>query len=53
VSPEELIALLEAFSVLDDVFTEDDAFSKARVGMGRLYRAWKEARKVLDPEFRD
>lgn len=45
--------LLEAFSVMDDVFTEDDAFSepKIKMGMGRMYRAWVDCRRALDPEF--
>lgn len=43
----------ELFAEVDDVFTEDDALSpeKRQMGMGRLYRAWKKARKELDPDF--
>lgn len=39
--------LLELFSVVDDVFTEADAFNadKRRQGYGRIYRAWKKTRK--------
>jgi hypothetical protein len=47
-----LLALLELFSVVDDVFTEDDAFDRARLstGLGRIYRAWKNTRKELGGE---
>ena len=45
--------LLEFFSVATDVFTEDNALSpEARQkSLGRLYRAWKDAMSVLDPQF--
>jgi len=31
------------------VFTEDDVFDRCKVsmGLGRIYRAWKQARKEL------
>lgn len=50
---EVQLALLELFAVVDDVFTEDDCFDEAKIRMGyaRMYRAWKEARPVLDPGF--
>lgn len=50
-SHEELLAMLALFSVADDVFTEDDAFQKKAISLGRIYRAWKDARTVLDPLF--
>ena len=42
--------LLEMFSVVDDVFTEERAMAPENIhkGMGRIYRSWKEARKELD-----
>lgn len=45
--------LLEMFSVLDDVFTEEDAFSneKIKTSLGRIYRAWKKVRTIMDPDF--
>ena len=45
--------LLELFSTLDDTFTEDDALSpeKRQMTVGRVYRAWKDARLAMDPEF--
>lgn len=48
------LALLSAFAMLDDVFTEDDAFDepKKKIGFGRLYEEWKRCRGVLDPEFK-
>jgi hypothetical protein len=41
------------FALLDDVFTEDDAFSNEKIkkGMGRLYREWKRIRTLMDPDF--
>lgn len=47
--------LLELFSVVDDVFTEDDALSaeKRQMSLGRIYRGWKECRAALDPDFDD
>ena len=47
--------LLELFAVVDDVFTEDEAFApeNLRAGLGRIYRQWKKSRKVLDPDFAD
>jgi hypothetical protein len=56
-SNEELmqaqLALLSMFAMCDDVFTEDDALSKAkrRMSLGRIYEEWKRCRKVLDPKF--
>ena len=49
------LPLLEMFADLDSVFTEDDALSadKRQVSLGRCYRAWKSARKQLDPEYRE
>lgn len=44
--------LLDLFSVLDAVFTEDDALTvHKQVSLGRCYEAWKRARKLLDPDF--
>jgi hypothetical protein len=45
----EARALVELFSVVNDVFTEPDAFEPAQraIGFGRTYRAWKRARRVL------
>jgi hypothetical protein len=50
---ELLICLLEHFFAADDVFTETDAFdqNKLRMSYGRLYRAWKQTRLLIDPEF--
>jgi hypothetical protein len=47
------LALLSLFAVVDDVFTEDDALSKAkrRMSLGRCYEEWKRCRAVLDPTF--
>lgn len=41
------------FSVLDDVFEEEDAFSheKIKTSLGRIYREWKRIRTILDPDF--
>lgn len=46
-------ALLDLFSVLDAIFTEDDALSpaKRKMSLGRAYESWKRCRAVLDPEF--
>lgn len=46
------LALLELFSVCEDVFTEDQAFSreKINVSLGRIYRSYKEARKLMMQE---
>lgn len=44
-------ALLGLFAMVDDVLTEPDAFENTRTGMGRIYREWKAARAILDPEF--
>lgn len=42
--------LLELFSVLDAVFTEDDALTlHKQVSLGRCYEAWQRARAALDP----
>ena len=47
--------LLELAAVVDDVFTETDAFdpTKLRAGQGRIYRAWKAYRVAVDPNFKD
>lgn len=44
-----MMLLLELYSVVDDVFTEEDAFERAKLHMslGRIYRAWKTARHEL------
>lgn len=49
-----LLLLLELFADVNDVFTETDAMSqeKLRMGMGRMYRAWKRVCIALDPDFR-
>lgn len=41
--------LLELFSVVDDVFTEDGAFKSPamRQGFGRIYRQWKQTREAF------
>lgn len=46
-------ALLSLFAMIDAVFTEDDALSKAkrRMSLGRCYEEWKRCRKVLDRKF--
>lgn len=48
-----LLPYYELASVLDDVFTEPDALSveKRKMTTGRVYRAWKDWRKALDPTF--
>lgn len=48
-----VIPLCEAFAVMDDVFTEEGAFSNEHIkkSLGRLHRAWKKTREALDPEF--
>jgi hypothetical protein len=44
--------LLELFSVLDAVFTEDDALTEHRqTSLGRCYEAWRKARAELDPNW--
>lgn len=45
--------LLELFSELDDVFTEDEALSPEfrQVSLGRCYEAWQRCRKAFDPDF--
>lgn len=45
------LALLSLFSVVDDVMTESDAFDKIPLGFKRIYREWKQVRKLLDQEF--
>lgn len=47
------IALLELFSVLNDVFTTEGAFEPEYIhkSLGRCYRQWKDTRSALDPEF--
>lgn len=39
--------------MVDDVFTEPDAFqsAKMRVTLGRIYEQWKRTRKAMDPGF--
>lgn len=48
-----MLPLLELFSVCDDVFTTEGAFEPAHINksLGRCYRAWKDCRGDLDPEF--
>lgn len=54
---EQIIAvmspLIEFWSVADDVFTTDEAMSQEHVykTVGRLYRAWSEAKKEMDPDY--
>lgn len=50
---EVIIPLLSMFAMVDDVFTEQDAFDevKRKIGYGRIYREWLEVREKLDPEF--
>jgi hypothetical protein len=50
---ELLLPLLDLFSTVDDVFTEDNAFEDTfrKLGYGRIYRAWLDTREVLDPDF--
>lgn len=47
------LALLPMFSVVDAVFTEDDAFEPQAkdYGFGRIYEAWKKVVKEMDPDF--
>jgi hypothetical protein len=49
VNRAEEAALLDLFATVDAVFTEPDAFdpNKTRIGHGRIYRAWKRARRTL------
>lgn len=53
IQSDVMIALLEMFSAVDDVLTEEDAFdaNKLQAGMGRIYRQWIKTRTVLDPDF--
>lgn len=44
-------ALCGLFAVADDVFSEPDAFEKAKTSLGRCYREWQLTREVLDPGF--
>lgn len=48
-----LLALLELFAEVDTVFFQDDAFAppNMKYGFGRIYRAWKTAHMMLDPDF--
>ena len=48
-----MIALCELFAAIDDVFTTEGAFSPEHIhkSLGRAYRAWKDCRAVLDPDF--
>jgi len=48
-----MMPFIELAAVVDDVFTEDDALSpeKRQTGMGRMYRAWKQWRTEVDPDF--
>lgn len=52
---EAVTPLLELFSTVDVVFSEDDSMqpSKRQISLGRLYEAWKQARAQLDPDWRD
>lgn len=45
--------LLDFWATADAVFDEDDAMSpeKRQAGMARIYRAWKDVRRTLDPDF--
>jgi hypothetical protein len=44
--------LLELFSMLDAVFTEDEALTThSRMSLGRCYEAWQTCRKTFDPGF--
>lgn len=45
--------LIELFSVLDDVCTEDNLFDEehTRQGIARIYRQWKKTREFFDPDF--
>lgn len=47
------IHLLELFATVDDVFSEEGAFSpeKKNTSLGRIYREWKRVRSRIDPEF--
>lgn len=47
------VALAELFAVVDDVMTEEDAFSAQHIkkSMGRINRQWKLTRAQLDPDF--
>lgn len=48
-----MIPLLELFSTVDDVFTEEGAFSEEHIrkSLGRIHRGWKSTRAALDPTF--
>jgi hypothetical protein len=51
---DALVPLLELFSTVDDVFTEDDALTSdqaRRTTIGRVYEQWKRTRAALDPEW--
>lgn len=59
--PDALIRMAKAteplaamFAVVDDVFTEEDAFQmdKMKAGFGRIYRQWKSSREMIDPDFK-
>lgn len=48
-----IIPLCELFAAIDDVFTTEGAFAPQHIhkSLGRAYRAWKECRISLDPDF--
>lgn len=48
-----LLLLLDLFSVVNDVFTEEDALKpeKRQMSLGRIYRAWGKFCRELDPDF--
>lgn len=48
-----VVPLTELFAVVDDVFTEEGAFTQEHIkkSLGRIHREWKKTRAALDPEF--
>jgi hypothetical protein len=46
-SGPELLAMLEVFSTVDAVFTDHHAFSHPQRELGRVYRSWQKARRLL------
>lgn len=47
------LALYALLATVDDVFTEEGAFSEEHIrkSLGRIYRQWKKTRAELDPDF--